>query len=202
MPTGYTAKLYEGEQSFEDFAKSCARGFGAFIRARDYALDARLPDDFWEPGTYNAQRLSEAKSRLARLETLTEDDAETEARNEYEAACESFRSRRADRNATRARYEDMLLQVEAWEPPTAEHVKFKEFMLDQLRGSISFDTGSTPEPPKHLSGSEWLAKEIEKANRDIEYHAKEHAAEVKRCAEAKTWATALWDSLRKVGESA
>lgn len=34
MPTGYTSKLYDGEQSFEDFVLSCMDAFDA--RGRGY----------------------------------------------------------------------------------------------------------------------------------------------------------------------
>lgn len=40
MPTGCTAKLHEDDQSFRDFALTCARAFGATIAMREEPLDA------------------------------------------------------------------------------------------------------------------------------------------------------------------
>ena len=41
MPTGYTAEILNGEiKTFPEFAKKCARAFGAMIHMRDDSLDA------------------------------------------------------------------------------------------------------------------------------------------------------------------
>jgi len=44
MPTGYTAEIYEGEKevTFEKFALTCARAFGACITIRDEPMSASI----------------------------------------------------------------------------------------------------------------------------------------------------------------
>src|SRR5437870_4307935 len=120
MPSGYTATLYEGEQSFEDFVWGCARGMGALVLLRD-SPDAPIPERF-EPGTYYATRVADAQLRLDALNGMTADDAERAARTAFESETEYRRA--ADRRDAeiRARYEAMLRRVRAWEPPTPDHV--------------------------------------------------------------------------------
>ena len=40
----------------------------------------------------------------------------------------------------RERYETMLAEVEAWQPPTPDHEELKRFMADQLRESKRGET--------------------------------------------------------------
>jgi hypothetical protein len=60
MPTGYTAKLYDGDQKFQDFAMECARAFGALIEMRDEPMNAKIPETF-EPSEHHVNGLERAK---------------------------------------------------------------------------------------------------------------------------------------------
>jgi hypothetical protein len=64
MPTGFTADICKGaEVSFEDFAMTCARAFGALYSMRDEPMDAPIPETFVASG-YHADELEKAKARL------------------------------------------------------------------------------------------------------------------------------------------
>lgn len=198
MPTGYTSKLYEGEdQTFPEFALACARAFGALILMRDDPPDAEIPDEF-TPSTYHVDRLAEAEARLAEVKGW--DDARAE--REHRAAAQAFAQRDADErakaDARTARYEAMLAQVEEWSPPTTEHVGMKDFMRDQLTESIRFDSYSGPYGSVPPTPEAYRADEIARAERDIRYHTKEHAKEVQRAAERSAWVAALRGSLTPV----
>jgi len=73
MPTGYTAKLMESGQTFQDFVMQCARAFGACVMMRDDPMDAPIPERF-EPSDYNVKRLAEAKAELVKLQAMTNDE--------------------------------------------------------------------------------------------------------------------------------
>ena len=138
MPTGYTAKLYEGEpQTFEEFALAVAHGMGALIEMRDSSMYAPIP--VFTVSEYAVQRVADAR---AALDEVRDRDLEWWVRRQREEA-ERFRAEDAAaeerRAALRGRYEAMLAQVEAWVPPTSEHVGLKEFMRSQLQQSIEFD---------------------------------------------------------------
>ena len=44
MPIGYTSKLHDGDQPFNEFIMSCARAFGALVTMRDDPNDAPIPE--------------------------------------------------------------------------------------------------------------------------------------------------------------
>lgn len=196
MPTGYTAKLYEGEeQTFPDFAMTCARAFGALIEMRDMGLDARIPDEF-EPPTYHEKEIRIAKARLATLGEMTPENAARHAKEDYDQAVIAREKAETERNARRERYEAMLADVDKWQPPTEEHQGLKTFMADQLRESIKFDCGMDywPDLPT-LDGAEWMAQQVAKAERDVAYHTEEHQKELERTESRNAWVRALRESL-------
>ncbi|WP_022886396.1 hypothetical protein [Glaciibacter superstes] len=199
MPTGYTSDLYEGkEQSFEEFALQCARAFGALIEMRDEAPGASIPDEF-APSDHHRRGLDEAKAKLADLSALRDDDwalCEVASRQnrtaEYAAAVERAA-------AMRARYEAMLVQVEAWEPPTQEHQGLRDFMLQQLRESIKFDCSTRYlTEPEVQSVDEFRAQELAAAQWSVDYHAEGWAKEQERAASRTAWVRALRASLAAV----
>lgn len=195
MPTGYTAKLYEGEQSWEEFAWGCARAFGALVTMRDDGADAPIPDEF-APSDYHEKALAEAQARVAELGALTMERARMEADADYMGALSRHTKTLADHREKRKRYAAMLKLAEAWEPPTADHVRFKEFMCEQLRESIDFDTNNDYlTTPQRATPLEWLEREQESAHRDVGYHAAEHAKEVERAITRTAWVQALRGSL-------
>lgn len=196
MPTGYTSELYDGEQTFEDYAWGVARGFGALITMRDDPMDAPIPEAF-QPSSYHADAIREAKDDLAALERMT--DAEIvrfQVGKRHEA--EQYRARYvADREALAARYRKMLEKAVAWEPPTPDHVKFKETMVEQLERSLTFDCGGSYEPdvPLVLTADEYRVKERARLEKDIAYHEGEHAKDVERAEQRTAWVRALRGAL-------
>lgn len=194
MPTGYTSDLAQGEQSFEDFVWRAARGMGALVMMRDEPMDAPIPERF-EPSDYNLRKLREARAEAVRLEALTEEQADEEARADYAAAIARYEQREADRLAQRNRYSAMLAQVVRWTPPTSDHKGFQEFMAQQLRDSIKFDCDYTAECPQALPGAVWRETRLAKERDSIAYHAKEHMAEVKRTDNRNRWLAALRKSI-------
>jgi len=194
MATGYTHKLHDGEpQTFPEFALACARAFGALILMRDDPPDAEIPDRF-EPSNHYAKALGEAQARYAELQAMTTDQAEAEAAKVYAENLRYWRESVAKAAAVVERYEAMLAEVEAWEPPTAEHQGLKEFMAEQLTSSIRFD-GSTLDEPKPLTGEEWLKREKERAYKNIGHYAEEQAKEIARAEQRSAWVRALRESL-------
>lgn len=96
----------------------------------------------------------------------------------------------------KARYETMLAQVSAWEPPTPEHNGLKDFMLQQITESIKFDCSSDyDDPPTRVPGALWLHQRIERTRDRISRHAAEYEKEVERTEGRNRWLKALRDSL-------
>lgn len=194
MPTGYTADIAKGIM-FKQFAMNCARAFGALVLMRDDPADAPIPEKF-EPSDYHVKALAEARAELARLESMGEGMASVAAIKEWEANDSARRVRMAERDELRRKYNAMLAEARAWNPPTPDHVGMRDFMVEQINESIKFDCSSRYDTPEILlDGNAWLAQKRAAAMRDVEYHSQENAKEIARAAERTEWVKALRFSL-------
>lgn len=201
MPTGYTSKVYEGENvSAEDFILTCARAFGAYIEFREESLSKAAPDKF-EPNKHYLNQLEKAKSKLEALKTISQEEVLETIEKNYIETLKRNKERYEEKLALKHRYETLLEEVRKWIPPTPEHVNLKEFCIKQLEESIEFDcsyvnryseevvTKETPE--------EWLKTEEEFIQRDISYFEKQWNEEVKRIDERNHWIKELKESFAK-----
>lgn len=193
MPTGYTSNLHDGEQTFEEFVLGCARAFGALILMRDDPADAEIPDEI-TPSTWAADSLAEARQKLAELNAMTAEQVEAAATAEYDEAVRYWEEQVAKTAAIRSRYEAMLAEVDAWQPPSADHVNLKEFMRSQLRESIRFDRYE-PKAPERATPQEWQDRERQRLIDSIGRYAEQDAKERARAESRTEWVRALRRSL-------
>lgn len=198
MPTGYTSRIADGI-TFSEFAMSCARAMGALIMIGDEPANAPIPERF-EPSDYHDKRLIAAQAEFDRLRRITPEQAEEKARIEFIE--ESARHAEAIQNKAglRQKYESMLDQVKAWQPPTPDHEGMKKFMVEQIVSSIEFDCNDSyyrDNPPKQKSITDWLEQKVSNALHDIEYHRKGRDEEIARTESRNAWLKALRDSLKQ-----
>lgn len=196
MPTGYTADIKDGID-FKTFAMNCARAFGACVTLRDEpgGGDA-IPEEF-TPSDYHTKAAEQARASLAALDAMTSEDLERAAASAWDKA-ETRRAVRLDEmRQQRKAYKSMLAQVNAWTPPTQEHVELQKFMRDQIERSIDFDCDESYhlQPTTRMTGAQWRADQQVTKARDVEYHERKHAEEVQRCKDRSAWVSALRASL-------
>lgn len=195
MPSGYTASIYEGKPvSFREFTMGCARGFGALIDMRDDPADAPIPDKI-KPSEWYRRSLDEARREFDRVESLTYLQWEAERDEWYERTAEARREAEKKRTALRARYEDMLAQVQQWQPPTADHEELKTFMVDQLTQSIQFDCSFSMPEPTRPTVSDFAQQRREEAKRALARCEQDWEDEKARAASRTAWIDALRNSL-------
>lgn len=196
MPTGYTAAIENGI-TFEQFALSCSRAFGALIEMRDEPLSAPIPEEFELP-TYHKDALEGAQARLAELLAITPERAAEEAAREHEAKLESHRQAVEKKEQLEKKYRAMLDDVAAWVPPSEDHKELKEFMIRQLFESIKFDCDTSYlKEPLLLPVAEWLERQIKACENDVAYHTDEQAKDVERTKTRNEWLRALRGSLKR-----
>lgn len=203
MPTGYTAKLMEEGETFEQFAIRCARAFGALILMRDEPMDAPITEEF-KPSDYYVKAGADARAELDRLEAM--------GGNERIAFGEALRAQSAQRSrewlekdrAANGRLTTMRTEVEAWEPPSPDHANYKAFMLEQIDMSLN-DLGyieKTITEAEQRAAVDYYAQAVKTAERNIGYYAAEHAKEVERTESRNQWIRQLRDSLRATEQHA
>lgn len=200
MPTGYTAAIRDGI-TFDQFAMSCARAFGALVMMRDEPNDAAIPDVI-KPSTYHRDAAIRAEARLAELRAMTEAEATASALRARDEQIASAERGMADMAADREKYEAMRRQVQAWAPPSGAHIGLKTFMLEQIDSSIKFDcTGEWYQ--KQLAearaavvdGAAWRAEQITVTERSLESHRVDYAKDVAIAADRTNWVRQLRESL-------
>lgn len=168
MSTGFTYQVGEEESySFEEFIWGCARAFGPLGHMRDDSSNAEIKPP--EPSTYYHERLQEANKEYARLTTLTLEEASEELDREYEKDQASLKLSLERNKVVRRRFQVMFDKVEAWNPPTPDHIKLKEFMIQQLKLELDSDhdyysshIGQPKETPQ-----KWLRDAILYASEDL-----------------------------------
>ena len=192
MATGYTHEIINGNiTTFKDFAILCTRAFGATIHMRDENLDTP-----YEPRTvssYYSESIAEKAKELEHLNSISIEDFEKEMIAQWE------RDIQYHQNAIEKSKKDyevlikLLEEAKAFVPPTDEHVNFKEFIIEQLKGTIEYDCNIT----YHLNSLEELNDRIN--NYDIE---KEKADKITAMEDSLEYSKkSLNDEIRRVNDS-
>jgi hypothetical protein len=196
MPTGFTASVADGTVTdLETFALTLARGMGALVMMRDEPWDTPIPDAF-EPSDYYTKRLVELKAERERVEGLFGAQLEAEVQKLTDEYYEAEAKSRQSHEEQKQRYLDMIAKVEAWQGAPEG---IKSFGLSQLRDSLNFDCrepfeyyGVLPDPDPE----NWKQQKLEDIEKDILYHAKNHAEEVERTESRNRWIKQLKESLK------
>jgi hypothetical protein len=199
MPTGYTDAIANGI-TFKDFTMRCARAFGACVELRDSSLDAEIPDEF-KVSDYHKKGLDAAEKQLIKVKKMTIAACEVAAKVDYEKSRKSYEDSIKKSIELQHKYYAMLEEVDAWKPPTKDHIELKKFMGDQILQSIKFDCDVTYYQGwlvrlQLRTGAEWKQEQINKCLDDIAYHAIALKEENERIASRNAWVRQLRESLK------
>lgn len=203
MPTGYTAGVVDGTtKSFNEFARRCARAFGATIHMRDDGFDA--PYMKRAPSSYHLDAINDAEEKLRNaIETSDEDIIETEHKRINESI-KYHKEGIKKQDKAKKTLEEFLADAVNYIPPTEEHTGVKKFMIDQLTMTIESDctsdyhARSLDELTKSLSNIDAKVirlEMIDDANRDIKYHVDHYNEDVSLCEVANKWVEDYYNSL-------
>jgi len=194
MPSGYTSEIYNGKDiTFKDFALRCARAFGPCMHQRDDdGNDKPKLREKDNNDNYHIEKINEAKKWVK--PTKAEFDDYVVKQTAY------YNEQIDEQNKLKVRYENMLKQAKKWTPPTSEHKRLKEFMIEQLTQSMNFDCESDHYEQKlieikNLTYKKHI-KDLQASNkRAIKYHTKQLKKENDIDDKANKWITDLYNSL-------
>lgn len=191
MPSGYTAKIYDGtEESIKTFLTGAARGMGLYIMQRDESSDEPLKKR--EVGEYYYDSVERDKKRLQELMDMNS-SGKTLAWIEAEHARKEELRKSIQKNAEmKARYDKFIADFEDIEWPADDEdsqqffANFKKFAGDQLVDSYRWDVHDEEDiakwhSNKFSSPDEWWAHEMEMAARSLGNSQKYLAEEIERC---------------------
>lgn len=197
MPTGYTECVLKGA-SFEEFVWCCARAMGACIMQRDDSLNA--PIDMSEneyESNYYKNRLEEAEKDYTEWVNSSNEDKVKLVKDKQEKSKNSLYQSYQRTIKENKKFDEMAEKVRNWLPPSANHINFKKFMIDQLQLSKS-DTDWYEEEIQRIDKKsvESLIKQYEDGLlRDIAYYQKELKEERDRNQERYQWKKTLANSV-------
>lgn len=178
MPTGYTEEIERGKMTtLREYAWRAARAF--LMRMREDPTGATIPTNAKPDLRYYEPELRKARAAQQRFERMTIEEARVERNAELAVSISdrhAYRERVIEHNM---RYQAMLDQVEAWQPPDAL-AGLKKFMIEQINVSMyTVPDAPDPDPKPIQSLDEWMADRLDACVRDIkrleEHIAKEHA---------------------------
>ena len=178
--------------SVREFILQCTGASGAHYLLRYEPMDI-LPKAI-EPSTWHTERLGKDVGEYAELRNMNQITLEEKAAEEYKKAVETNEKNKLESADKRAKYESMLAEVVAWQPPSEDFKELYDFMIMQIEESIEFDCLDYDNPIE-LSGQEWYKKERDRIFKSIGYHCKEQEAETKRAQKRTEWMQKLWNSL-------
>lgn len=194
MTTAYTAILEEKQGvTFNEFAWRCARAFGALLCLRDSGLDVPIPEKIVPDETYE-QNITVLKESIRRLEQMSDDVAEVEAKKDHESWVASGDAIRATDAEKKRVHEAMLARVEAWVPPTPAHEGLKDFMRQQIADGLPAFSYEWPKRER-LSGNAWRAERIGEIKRQLAAAEQDWRRACQRADEANAWLRALRSSV-------
>lgn len=196
---GYTWQLIEKQLSFPDFARLCARAFGALYHTKEEGLDVPIPKEL-EPNAHYLNRLRDAFIQEARLNVRPEEEW-NKLFLSYKASCiQDMETGKKESQAKRDYMKNILTQVLNWEIPTEDHKNLKDFMIEQLESSIESvleDGWYDDQINKYetMTLEEWKEQEYDNLRRNIVFYAEAYSDEVKRVNKCNVWIKELHQSL-------
>ncbi len=197
MSSGYTHKIRQGDKNFtfKEFAFKCSREFGALISMRDEPMNAKIPDEI-KPSDYHQKFFLLGNKEFDRVQAMSDEECQKEANEECETKIDYNEKQEKENNEIIVRYEIMLKEVVAWTPPTPDHTKLKEFMIEQINESIKFDCPIYKDKKSFpITGPQWKQRKLKSLSKSIADHAVSYTDEVKRCKDKTDWIQALKKSL-------
>lgn len=197
MATGYTADVASGKVTdFKEYALLCARNFGACITMRDDPLSSEIPE--FEVDSYYQRAVESSTKALEEFSLMNDGDQEKMYLEQTAENLDHTQIRIHVIKTELDRYEEMLDKALQYEPPTPEHEKYAEFLVQQLESSIKWDCDLTYyEDQKTPSFSEWKTLKLESLSSSVNYAVKGLSEEIKRVRSRNEWVRQLKKSLEK-----
>ena len=195
MPTGYTSELLKN-QNFKDFILTCAKAFGVSLSLEKDSSGKPIAEPI-QIDDYYYNKIEETKHKLQKLLKMGKSHllelAEKQISSDKISAIKYLESIENENKI----FQDMLDQVEEWQPPTKEHEKLKEFMIRQLNMSMNEVKYAKDRIIflNNLDIEKYIADMIESLEKDIIYYKKKHKEEFDSVQEKNLSNKELIDSL-------
>lgn len=192
--TGYTEKIESGYiETGEEFLTLCCRAFGFDMEH----LSKEMPPAI-SPDPYFKERVERAEQDLERALNMTFEEAKVLAEEEYKEMGSLYKKYFDESMKANRRYEEIREEIIKWAPPTENHLRLKEFALEQIDKSIHSLYSLYEDALKNVmrSPSEYRLYHIKMCKERLD-HAKEMYEEhMKSVKERNQWLTDFKNSFQ------
>ena len=206
MPTGYTAGILDGRiNTFEEFAKACAKAFGGMSHMRhSETTDEYIPDKI---NDYYTDSIDKCNRKLVELANKSNEDLENEALVEYNDDKEHNLKQIVRVNNDREKLTKFLQSAKDYIPPTEDHEDIKNFMIQQLTDTIVSDCNTEYHDQqlirnhqliKDLPNRNLRLEKLEVINTSLGYNIKRFKDETTRIDENNEWVRVLFKSIKNL----
>ena len=206
MPTGYTAKIIEGEiTDFKDFAKLCIRNFGATMHMRDDSLDSEyIPDEV--PDFYK-NNIKKSEEKIDEIKKMSDEDIINMENDRILDEIKYYKDKIEHIKKSYKILNDMLKKAKNFKLPSDDYFHYRSFLIEQLESTINQDC-DIEYYEKNLND---LNKEygtikypdiirnehIKNIENDIIYYKKTYNEQKKRVERNNKWVKELFEYLEK-----
>jgi hypothetical protein len=185
MPTGYTYKLIDEDQSFEDFALHCMTAFGACIEQRD-SNDTK--PKLRKIDTYHYDELKEATKELGDFLNKSDEEIQKEIDDQYQEDVEYYKTQKEKNKKIKIKLLEIKERIHKLNFPEGDYAHYKEFMLEQIDRTIEHDCSDRYEnEPVKPSLKEYKNSKIESYNWNINYHKDSWEKHQKNVEDSNRW---------------
>lgn len=193
MPTGYTSIIDNGNPTAAEFLWRCARGLGLLFHMRDEPLGVPVtpppPAD-----EYYRKRAEETAQEVLRLEALTPEQIEQEARDIQQQNLTAITAYEEKDAAVYAKYAQMRNWVAQFEPPAGLE-SLKSLALEQLSTGAPYLRRRDEKLPVPVPAAQWHVDRLAQARRMAASAAEDWAKEQRRAEERMAAFVALQQAL-------
>lgn len=200
--TSYTSGILDGRiTTFEQFAKQCVRAFGASVHMKGESIVVEYKKN--EPTDYYRKYVELYKKNLAEIETMPDDELIKDEQRQLKESIERYKIAINEKIKNKKLLTGFLIQAENYIPPTEEHNRFKEFLIQQLKDTIACDgddsyyikaVGKAENVLANLKPDELRKKRLESAKHNLEFYQNKYDMDIKGCNEGDEWVKKIFDS--------
>jgi hypothetical protein len=204
MPTGYTAKIIEGEiTDFKDFAKLCIRNFGATIHMRDDSLDSDYTPD--EVPNFYLKNIESSEKKLELIEKKSDEEIINDLNKDILNDIKYYEEKIAKMKIVCKRLNDMYKKALNFKLLSDDYLNYKLFLIDQLKTTIEYDC-DIEYYEKHLKelNERYKSKKdpniirdeiITELRKDIKYYKNTYNEQKTRVKKANDWVQKIFNQL-------
>jgi hypothetical protein len=160
MPTGHTEILLQhAETTVVDFMLHCAKEFGVpeWIQTTPEGrveVKQRIPAE-----SYNLKRIEEFIKEIKRFASLSDEAIRDIIRRDSITAEKRKIYRIQEAWEVQKRLRPILDFIDAWQPPTSRHAKFKVFCLEQIHSTLRMDGSMPDREQENLISNDYISTE-------------------------------------------